>query len=85
MRIWIKKNIWEIIIEWLNFFKKKFYKKNNNEIKNQKNNDIKWKKIYKEDISVLDLSGDREGKKKTTSDNNRPLYIITHQTLLKII
>jgi hypothetical protein len=72
-----KKNIWEIIIEWLNFFLKKFYKKNNNEIKNQKNNDIKWKKIYKEDISVLDLSGDR--------DNNRPLYIITHQTLLKII
>jgi hypothetical protein len=64
MRIWIKKNIWEIIIEWLNFFFKKFYKKNNNEIKNQKNNDIKWKKIYKEDISVLDLSGDREGKKK---------------------
>jgi len=64
MRIWIKKNIWEIIIEWLNFFKKKFYKKNNNEIKNQKNNDIKWKKIYKEDISVLDLSRDREGKKK---------------------
>jgi len=64
MRIWIKKqNIWEIIIEWLNFFKKNFYKKNNNEIKNQKNDDMKWKKKYKEDISVLDLSRDREGKK----------------------
>jgi hypothetical protein len=38
-----KKNIWKITIEGLHWKQTKLYKKNKNEIKNQKNEDWNWK------------------------------------------
>jgi hypothetical protein len=38
-----EKSIWEIAIEGLNWEKKNFYKKNKNEIRNQKSDDWNWK------------------------------------------